>query len=116
MEKHETEVRLRLVAALWRFWFVRGYVTEGRDWATELLAARAERSGPARALLGAGSLATLHGDYDVARRLYEESLAMNRELDDNAGVAVSLYYLANLAHSQANYDKGRRTTLRVFEY
>jgi predicted ATPase len=107
-ERNETEFGLRLAAALWRFWYVRGYAAEGREVLDKLLSSPAEPSlTRAKALLGAGSLAIPQGDYDVARRFYEEGLAIARTLGDEAGVAVTLYYLANLAHVQGNYDTAR---------
>ena len=39
------EIALRLGAALWRFWWVRGYLSEGREWLAQALAQ--DRSAPA---------------------------------------------------------------------
>ncbi len=40
-----TREGLRLAAALWRFWYVRGYFAEGRHWLEELLAQSTAASG-----------------------------------------------------------------------
>jgi hypothetical protein len=49
---------LRLVAALWYFWYKRGHLSEGRRWLEEALV-RSDAPTPARAeaLNGAGALA-----------------------------------------------------------
>ena len=54
---------VRLAGALWRFWWMRGHYREGRAWLEAALeqdaGSEAER---AKALYGAGSLATEQGD------------------------------------------------------
>jgi DNA-binding CsgD family transcriptional regulator/DNA-binding transcriptional ArsR family regulator len=92
---------LRLAAALWPFWFARGYLSEGRRWLEDAIL----RSGsepevaPARAkaLNGAGSLATFQEEYEAAKALIEEGLALNRDLGDKEGVASSLSNLLGVA-------------------
>jgi predicted ATPase/class 3 adenylate cyclase len=90
-EGGDTVSGLRIAGALWWFWFVRGYFGEGRRWLSALLAAAprgraaAER---AKALAGAGGLARQQGDYATARDLYEQSLALRRDLGDKRGVAA----------------------------
>ena len=73
-------LRLRLGAALWRFWEVRGGLREGLKWLGAILAdashdAPAER---ARALNGAGNLARDVGDYRSAAAHHTEALALRR--------------------------------------
>ena len=55
---------MRLAGALWRFWWVRGHLSEGRGW---LDAAQAYPAAPAEArakvLHGAGNFALPQGDY-----------------------------------------------------
>jgi hypothetical protein len=68
---------LRLVTALWTFWFVSGDFREGR----ELLAAALERARPeptearASALVGAALVASEQGDIGQRRALLEGGLA-----------------------------------------
>src|SRR5262249_29497658 len=87
------EAGLRLAGALWRFWEVRGYTTEGRANLAEALGrerAAGRTSERARALNGAGVLAWRQGDYAAARTFYEESLAIQRELENRGGIAWAL--------------------------
>jgi predicted ATPase len=57
-----------LAAALWRFWYVRGYLTEGRQWSEAALESSTRGTPGLRALLlaRAGLLANDQGDYDQA--------------------------------------------------
>ena len=96
----------RLAGALWRFWEVRGYLGLGRSSLLEAL----ERDGAGgftsergKALNGAGHLANRQSDYVSARVLYEESLAIRRELGDKSGIAHSLHGLGGVAFNQGDY-------------
>lgn len=99
---------LRLTASLWRFWYVRGCPGLGLS-AVEKALARTDRQSPgdpalrARALNGAGNLYAYLADYERARRMHVECLALRRELGDRRGAAGSLNNLALLAHEQGDY-------------
>jgi tetratricopeptide (TPR) repeat protein len=77
-QRNEAEVTLRLGGALWLFWFVRGYHSEGRRWLQEALAID-ERGSPesrAMALAGVGWLAAHQGALDRAQEACEEGLQL----------------------------------------
>jgi len=78
LERKEAEVSLRLGGALWWFWSVRGYYSEGRRWLEEALAIDGHVSPEVRAmaLAGAGALASEQGDLDRAQEAYEEGLEL----------------------------------------
>jgi predicted ATPase/DNA-binding CsgD family transcriptional regulator len=90
---------VRLAAALWPFWFARGYLSEGRSWLQSVITRSAPASTLARAKAfnGAGSIATFQDDYQAAKALIEEGLALNRELGDEEGIASSLANLCGVA-------------------
>ena len=108
-ERGESEQGLRLVAALWRFWAMRGSLSEGRTWLETALAG----AGPAGALPRAnalnagGQLAYRQGDYERAVALHEESLSLFRELGDTKGIAVALGHLGRVAHLRGDYVAAR---------
>jgi predicted ATPase/Tfp pilus assembly protein PilF len=100
------ELGVRLGGYLWRFWRVRGYLTEGRKWLDELLAAPGQASPAARAeaFRGDGVLTFTQGDLKRAAELCEQGLALYTEIEDNEGSAGVLNTLANTRREQGNYD------------
>jgi non-specific serine/threonine protein kinase len=104
------EAGLRLGAALERFWVTRGHLSEGREHLAALLShpgGQGRTRARADALLGAGALAALQGDYPGARSLYEESLAICRALGDGGGVACCLGGLGVVSREQGDYPGAR---------
>ena len=104
---------LRLVGALWWFWYVRGYVREGREVISTLLALA--EAGPvvdagvrAKALRGAGVLAYVMSDYTAARTSYEASLVICRQLGDREGAGRVLNNLAGVASETGDRVAARR--------
>ena len=108
IEQNKVEEGLRLAGSLWRFWDVRGYVTEGRGLLDDLLSRTVdtsiESSVRAKALNGAGILAGNQGDYERQKKIVEESLHLYREMDDKPGIAQSINNLGSIAYSQGDYD------------
>jgi predicted ATPase len=98
----------RLAAGLWRFWLVRGHLSEGRDRLQYLLAVSpAPSPRRPRLLTAAGTLAHNQGDYAAARSFYEESLALSRARGDEATVAGTLNDLGWVAWRQGDYAAAR---------
>jgi predicted ATPase/DNA-binding SARP family transcriptional activator len=108
--RRDPETALRIGAAFWWFWHIRGHFREGLDWLEQAL--RFE-TGPelasvrSRALNGAGNLAFALGDADRARRYHEESLALARGVRDLRGIARSLNSLGHLATQVGDYEQAR---------
>lgn len=93
----EGEVALRLIASLWRFWHLRGYLTAGRRWADAVLAlpsASVRTADRARALWAAGGVAYWQTDPPTVRATTEEALAIARELGDRVILAEATYHAA----------------------
>jgi predicted ATPase/transcriptional regulator with XRE-family HTH domain len=103
------ELALRLCVALFRFWQVRGYWTEGRQWLRQALAvAPAERVGPvlrARALNNAGSLAGMQGEFETADALFGEGLELFRRADDRRGMMVTLGNQGLAARNRGDFPR-----------
>ena len=101
---------LRLCGALQRFWWTRGYFTEGRQWCTRVLgkAGAEERTQERVSVLNAaGALSYYQGDYPAARALHEKGLGISRELGYRRGIAASLGNLGNVASNQGDYPAAR---------
>ncbi|HYM71096.1 MAG TPA: tetratricopeptide repeat protein [bacterium] len=109
LESGAIETGLRLASAARRFWYSRDYLAEGRRWLDALL----EKSGgvaPARhakALKTVGQLAFWQADYAYCRRVYEESLAIWRQVGNTQEVATLLGELAALAFGQGDFRTAR---------
>ena len=105
----QTEEALRLAGALWRFWWLRGDLGEGRQRLASLLAESAQVAPAvrAKALNGAGVLAESQGDWEAATHLHQESLGIFRRIDDQRGVAWSLNNLGVVAIDQGEYSRAQ---------
>ena len=91
----DVEAGLRLAAALWRFWDMRGHLSEGCDHLRNMLNRTGTDGFPraqARALAVLGYLATIRGSRDEAQVALEEAKRLWREIGDQAGLAVTLFY------------------------
>jgi predicted ATPase/class 3 adenylate cyclase/Tfp pilus assembly protein PilF len=109
LEAGEHETAVRLVGAFWRFWSIRGYLTEGRRWMERALAQAGDAPPPlrAKALDGLGGLLRAQGDEVAARARYEEALAIRRAAGHRAGIAHSFSNLAGMARDRGDYDAAR---------
>ncbi len=110
---------LRLVAALWWYWFVRDYLSEGRRWLEGTLAldvyrghdadtgdaADRTRTTRAKALRGAAILASQQGDYRRAGTLLGEAIALSKAAGNRKGVAGALNSLGLIAQMQGDYAR-----------
>jgi predicted ATPase/DNA-binding SARP family transcriptional activator len=117
LELGEASLALRIAAALWEYWWVRGHLAEGRGWLGAALV-RGRSAAPelrARALHAAGSLATRQGDYESAGALFEESLALWEELDDAGGTARSLLSMGTVAAEQGDQKRAIELSERAAE-
>jgi tetratricopeptide (TPR) repeat protein len=111
------ELELRLAGALWRYWWVRGHLAEGRT-RIEAVLSRAANRPPAEysdVLLGAGILAWCVGDYARGRaaggQLLEIAAASESLVDEHAGNKV----LGMVALRERRYDESERYARRTVE-
>ena len=81
---------------LWRFWYQRGYLREGRAWLQLLLAMQpgAAPSGDGQGIRSPGGLAYWLSDAVTAQASYEAAARLARELGDRDAEAGALYNLA----------------------
>jgi len=99
---------LRLVGAIWRFWYLRGHLSEGRRrLETALADDEAETLGRAKSLNGAAAMAINTGDAGVARARAEEALTLHRRLGDSVGAAYAAFMLANALAEQKQVERAR---------
>jgi predicted ATPase/class 3 adenylate cyclase len=102
---------LALATDLWRFWFIRGYFGEGRDWLRSFLtlSENAERSiGRGRALTGEGRLAICLGDGESAALSLAEALSIQTAHDDRLGASVSYMSLGVMSAMNQDFPEAKR--------
>jgi tetratricopeptide (TPR) repeat protein len=111
------EARLvqRLAGALWRFWYLRGRLGEGRRRLERALAA-SEDATPARAkaLIGATVMAANTGDEAVATARAEEAIALADALGDRWSAAYATFMLGNLAPAPVRACELFEESIRAF--
>jgi non-specific serine/threonine protein kinase len=111
---------LRLAGFLWRFWYFRGHVSEGRAWGERALAGAADEPASnalARALLGVGALRWQSGETDTAAVPLQEALTLYRAQGDRTGTAWTLNVLGCLISDNGDLDRGvdhLREALAIF--
>ena len=97
IEAGAADTAMRLGAALWRFWQMRGYLPEGLERLELILAMEHSHDHPERradALNAAAGVAYWLAATDRSRALYEEEIAARRALGDRRGLAEALYSIS----------------------
>ena len=103
----DRELLLRLTVALSRFWYVRGYLAEGRRRLEDALA-ETEDQPPTllrRALTAAAALALLQGDYGAATSFSERALVEARRGGEPDFVANALSNLGAIVLAAGDYER-----------
>ena len=94
LDRGDAEVALRLGAAVWPFWWSRGYLSEAESWLKRILALEAQgqsgQAARAKATLGACWIALGFGHYQQAVAFVEECLSLYRDLGDEPGYSRAL--------------------------
>jgi predicted ATPase len=102
------EFALELLVALEQFWTL-GYTEEGMHWWKAFLD-RGDGAPPllrARVLRSFGSCAHFAGDLPLAEQLWEQSVALYEQLDDEHGIAVLLHRLSICALEHGDVEVAR---------
>jgi non-specific serine/threonine protein kinase len=109
IETGEVERGLSLAGTAWRFWEVRGYLSEGRRWLTGLLeSGGAATPARARALDAAGHLAILQGDQAAGVPLIRDGLKLARQLGDRRTQANAYHSLGLAAQYRLEYPRAEK--------
>jgi predicted ATPase/class 3 adenylate cyclase len=104
----DVEAAMLMGGRIWRFWHLRGHLTEGRqvlERVLELSSAQSPTPARAKALVGLGGLVYWQGDYLEAERIYGEALQIYRDLNDLPNQGWALYSLSS-THQMRNDPEG----------
>lgn len=102
------QMSLSLVAHLARFWELKGYFSEARNWLAEALrlpGAGEPTRARADALYGVGENAYLQCDYVTSQALFEEALTIYQDLDNRRAIAKTLISIGEVATEIGDYDR-----------
>ncbi len=107
LEDGRDDAGLRLAGALWVFWSIRGFLSEGQTWLQRALALSGNASPAVRAklLTAAGMIAWARGASADAVPLLEESLALWRAAGEHRGVIHTLNYLGVVAWQRGDFPR-----------
>lgn len=108
IEQGDLDRLARLGFAVWLFWWMRGYFTEGLRWMSAAFEEGATASDYARgwALLTAGVLDYGQAAYDRANELFTESLPLFERIGDEEGQFTAIGMIGLIAIGRGDYDLG----------
>ncbi len=109
-DRNAGQTGLRLVGSLAFYWVLRGSVREGRTWLEGMLERTDDTDRSAargKALIGAGWLAWVEGDYEVASPRTEEGLSIVREAGDKRESGYAELLLGLVRMGQRNSPTAR---------
>ena len=106
IEAADAETALRFGSVLWRYWDIRGYLSEGRRWLELILKLDSSEYPLLRSnvLSSAGILAWSARDLDASRSMHEQSLLLRRQLGDKQRTASTLNNMGLVAQDQGDYE------------
>ena len=118
--QREADSGLRIAASMRRFWWVRGYLSEGQMWLSQALDRSAEQPIALRARLvyASGFLAQAHGDNELGEHRCQTALELFRSIGDDAGAARALEILGAAAEERGDFTMARsyhEETLAAYE-
>ena len=100
---------LRLAGALWRFWYLRGHLTEGALRLADVLRTEeAPTAARGKALIGAAVMAVNQGEFATAVLRAQEGIALHRTVDDPWGEAYCQFMLGAAVGSQGDHGRAQR--------
>ncbi len=110
VRNENSEKGIITVAALGRFWNITGQYSTGIRLIEIILesAGSLNKSSKVNVLNWIGSFKSSQGDYEQAKKYYEEILIIRKETGDKSGIAGSIHNLGNVALSQGDYEKAKK--------
>ena len=100
---------VRLASGLWRYWLVRGQLSEGSRWLSRSLnvATSVPVGVRALALNNLGNLALELSQYTKSHACYMQSMELYKSIDDNSGMGDELNNMGLLELIQGKFDAAK---------
>ena len=107
LKNEQSEIALRLAAAMLNFWVPKGYRQEGRRWLEQALAQGEDASATARiaSLHALGILLHRQGERGEAERYLLEAVALGREVGERSLMIKSLPHLSRVLAEVGEYER-----------
>jgi DNA-binding CsgD family transcriptional regulator len=107
VDQDDAETGLRLVAGIWKFWWVHRHLAVAREWIERILALPGDVPPVLRieAHYAAGIMALGQRDYRTGCQHGEEGLALARQINEAYFLPFMLYLLGNSALDQRNFNQ-----------
>ncbi|MCC6775882.1 MAG: tetratricopeptide repeat protein, partial [Hyphomicrobiales bacterium] len=113
---HRLDVGVRLGRALYWYWYLRGFVSEGRAWLDQALERLNDDSPPrlrALAAMSLGSVESFQGDVAAARPHLSDSITLFRQLQPESSYDLAVALVA--ASATALYEGDDRAATAMLE-
>ena len=115
----EDDALARFGAALWRFWYARGWLSEGKHWLEDALEnTRADSATRVQVLVGLGAMTWAQGDFTRASFFCDAARELAQRVNDLSGVAWAELILGMIAQWRGAFAEAERwelSALRHFE-
>ena len=104
------EAGLCLASNLWRFWFERGHLREGRSWLERMLGLEPALPSAcrAKAYTALGGLAYWLSDHETTETAYKSALNLYREIGNDEAAAEAMYDYAFAAAMAGDHEEARQ--------
>lgn len=111
VDSRRVDEGLKLAASIWRYWFERGLLREGREWLEALLALEdgsdSDISYRARAYSALGGLVYWLSDAEATENAYGEALRLYQMGDDEGAIAEAWYDYAYAASMKGDLEEAK---------
>lgn len=110
-ELDDPKVLFDVAMEMWRYWYQRGHLAEGREWMETAIARAGDTLTPgerSKALGRLGNIVVDQGDIEAGTRYHEEAIRIDRELGDSSGIAVGLHNLGNVVMLKGDFEEAAR--------
>ena len=114
----QAESALRLTASLWRLMEIRGFYREGIDRLKTVLEMPETMTYPelrSKAMSGLGMLLYRQGDLINSEGYFKQSLEIERECNNQLGIANALNDLGNVRHVKGDFEAARSLFVESLE-